>query len=134
MTDEVMPFSFSYNTQEKTYKILQNLDKRKTCQENGIPVKIIKLHNDIFSYFIHRNFNNPLFIFPQNWKRVTLNPFIKRANLISKIILPSVSFSFSIKFVKEVFLIKCVVTLIKFSLNVNVDSDKVATLDTTFLS
>ena len=42
MTDKGMSFSFSYTTQEKTCKALQNLDKKKTCQENNIPVKIIK--------------------------------------------------------------------------------------------
>ena len=47
MTDKSMSFSFSYTTQENVYKALQNLDKKKTCQENDIPVKIIKSHNDI---------------------------------------------------------------------------------------
>ena len=45
MTDKDMSFSFNHTTQEKTYKTLQNLDKKKTCQENDIPVKIIKPHN-----------------------------------------------------------------------------------------
>ena len=45
--------------------------------------------------------------------------------MISKIIIPLVSFSFSPKFVKGVCLIKCIVTLIKFSLNISVDSNKV---------
>ena len=31
LTDKGMPFSFSYTTQEKS---LQNLGKKKTCQEN----------------------------------------------------------------------------------------------------
>ena len=57
MTDKGMSFFFGYTTQEKTYKALQNLDKKKTCQENDISVKIIKSHKDIFSYFIHHNFN-----------------------------------------------------------------------------
>ena len=61
MTDKGISFCFNYTTQEKTYKTLQNLDKRKTWQENDIPVKIIKSHNGIFSYFIHHNLNNPLF-------------------------------------------------------------------------
>ena len=41
MTNKGMSFSFSYATQEKTYKALQILDKKKTCQENDIPVKIM---------------------------------------------------------------------------------------------
>ena len=41
LTKKGMSFSFGYATQEKTYKALQNLDKKKTCQENDITVKII---------------------------------------------------------------------------------------------
>ena len=76
MTDKTMLFSFSYITQEKTYKTLQNLDKKKTCQENYIPVKIIKSHNNIFSYFVQQNFNNSLFssIFPSELKRADIIP------------------------------------------------------------
>ena len=41
MTDKGMLFSLSYTTQEKTYnQTLQNLDKKKTCQENDIPANI----------------------------------------------------------------------------------------------
>ena len=57
MSLSAMSFSFGYITQEKTYKALQNLDKKKTYQENDIPVKIIKSRKDIFSF---------LFSFPQN--------------------------------------------------------------------
>ena len=32
--DKGMSFSFDYTTQEKTYRILQNLDKKKTCQDD----------------------------------------------------------------------------------------------------
>ena len=61
MTDKDMSISFGYTAQEKTDKTLQNLDKKKTCQENDIHVKIMKSHKDIFSYFIHHNFNNSLY-------------------------------------------------------------------------
>ena len=61
MTNKSMTFCFGYTTQEKTYKALQNVDKKKICQENDIPAKIIKSHKDIFSYFIHHNFNNSLY-------------------------------------------------------------------------
>ena len=53
-----MSFSFNNTFQENTYKTLQNVDKKKTYQENDIPVKIIKSDNDLFSYFKHQNFNN----------------------------------------------------------------------------
>ena len=65
MTEKGMSFSFRYATQEKPYKVLQNLEKKNKTKENDIPVKTMKSHNDIFSYFIHK-FNNSLFslIFP----------------------------------------------------------------------
>ena len=44
MNNNGMSFSFGYTTQEKNNKRLQSLDKKKTCQENDTPVKIIKLH------------------------------------------------------------------------------------------
>ena len=57
--------------------------------------------------------------FLQNWKKLTLYPFIKRrAHLISKIIVPLVSFPFSGELIKGVCLIKWIVILIKFSLNI----------------
>ena len=75
-----MSFSFNYTTQEKMYKTLQNLDKKKICQENDSPVKVIKSHNDIFSYFIRRNFNNSLFssIFLSELKKANIIPIHKK--------------------------------------------------------
>ena len=58
---KIKEFVTDYTTQEKTYKTLQNLDEKNACQENGFPLKIIKSHNDIFSYFTLHNFNNELF-------------------------------------------------------------------------
>ena len=58
---KIKEIMIDYTTQEKTYKTLQNLDKKKACQENGVPVKIIKSHNDIFCYFTLHKFNNALF-------------------------------------------------------------------------
>ena len=80
MTDKGMSFSFGYTTQEKTYKTLQNLGRKKTCQENDIPVKIIKSHKDIFSYFIHHNFNNSVYssIFPSELKKADIIPIHKK--------------------------------------------------------
>ena len=71
MTEKGMSFSFRYATQEKPYKVLQNLEKKNKTKENDIPVKTMKSHNDIFSYFIHHKFNNSLFslIFPSELKK-----------------------------------------------------------------
>ena len=133
MTDKRMSLSFGYTTQEKTYMTMQNLDMKKTCQENNIPVNIIKSHKDIFPYFIHHNFYNSLFssFFPSELKKADIIP-IYRANLISKIFVLLVSFPFSPKFMKGVCLIKCIVTSIKFSLNISVDSDKVTAVSIPF--
>ena len=75
-----MSFSFNYATQEKTYKTLENLIRKKACQENNIPVKIIKSHNDIFSSFIHHNFNNSLFssFFLSELKKADIIPIHKK--------------------------------------------------------
>ena len=62
MTNKGMWFSFSYTTQEKSYKTLKIFGKKETCQESDVPVKITKSHNGIFPYFKHHNFNNPRFI------------------------------------------------------------------------
>ena len=133
MTDKRMSFSFGYTTHEKIYMTMQNLDMKKTCQENNIPVNIIKSHKDIFPYFIHHNFYNSLFssFFPSELKKADIIP-IYRANLISKIFVLLVSFPFSPKFMKGVCLIKCIVTSIKFSLNISVDSDKVTAVSIPF--
>ena len=70
---------------------------------------------------------------PQNGKELAIYPFIKRkASLISKFIVPLVSFPSSPKFMKGVCLIKGIVTLIKFFLNISVDSDKVTALNIAF--
>ena len=135
MSDKGMSFSFSYTTQEKIDKTLQKLDKKKTRQENDIYLKILKSHNDVFSYFIHHRFNNLFFssIFLSEFKKANILPFGKRrANLISKIIVRLVPFPFSLKFMRGVCLIKCIVILIRFSINISLDSDKVTTLNAAF--
>ena len=80
MTNKGMSFSFRYTTQEKTYKTLENLDKKKTCQEHDIFVKIIKSHKDIFSYFIYHNFKNSLYssVSPSEIKKADIIPIHKK--------------------------------------------------------
>ena len=99
MIDKGISLCFSCATQEKNYKTLQNLDKKKTCQKNDIPIKIMKTHDDIFSCFIHNNFNNQLFssIFPSEWKKVYIIPIHKKTtyfdieNYLPVSILPGLS-------------------------------------------
>ena len=64
---------------------MQNLDQKKTCKENDIPVKIIKSHKDIFSYFIHHNFNNSVYssIFPSKTDIILIHKRKSRFNIES---------------------------------------------------
>ena len=43
-------------------------------------MKVIKLQNDIFSYFIHHNFNNSLLnsVFPSEFKKADIIPIHKK--------------------------------------------------------
>ena len=120
MTDKGMSFSFSYTT--------QNLYKKKTCQENDIPLKTKSRNGIIFTFdTITLITHCSVPFFPQKCMRLTLYPFIKRrANAISKIIVLLVSFPFSPKFKKGVCLIKCL------SKRQCLDFDKVTALNTAF--
>ena len=120
MTDKGMSFSFSYTT--------QNLYKKKTCQENDIPLKTKSRNGIIFTFdTITLITHCSVPFFPQKCMRLTLYPFIKRrANAISKIIVLLVSFPFSSKFKKGVCLIKCL------SKHQCLDFDKVTALNTAF--
>ena len=42
------PFSFRFVTTEEVEKEIRRLNTNKACQEQDIPVKIIKLNCDIF--------------------------------------------------------------------------------------
>ena len=134
MTNKSVSFSFNYTTQEKTYtRHCKTLIRKKTCQENDIPVKI-KSHV-IFFYFIHHNFNNSLFssIFPSELKKADIILIHKKKSKFDiENYRPDASFPFSPKFTKGVCLIKCIVTLIKFFLNISVDSDRVTALNIAF--
>ena len=132
MTEKGMSFSSGYTAQEKTYKTLQNLDKKKACQENDIPVKIIKSNKNIFSHFIHHNFNDLLCssISPSKLKKGDIIPIHKKKSKfdIENCRLVSILAISYPSFMKGKCLIKCIVNLIKSSLNISVDSDKITAL------
>ena len=69
-------FSFNFETKNKVLAEIHNLDKKKSCQESDIPVKIIKDNIDIFSEFVLHNFNNSIFdaTFPSELKRADVTP------------------------------------------------------------
>ena len=82
MSGKDLKFSFIFETKSKILAEIHNLDNKKACQENDIPVKIIKDNIDIFSEFIFHNFNNSIFdaTFPSELKNVDVIPVFKKKN------------------------------------------------------
>ena len=80
MRNRNLSFSFSYTTKENISKALKNLDQKKACQGNDIPVKMIKFSDDIVSDFIYHNYNNSLFstIFPSVLQKADISPIHKK--------------------------------------------------------
>ena len=80
MRNRNLSFSFSYTTKQNISKALKNLDQKKACQGNDIPVKMIKFSDDIVSDFIYHNYNNSLFstIFPSVLQKADISPIHKK--------------------------------------------------------
>ena len=99
MSNSNFTFSFKFETQEKSSKLIQNLNCNKATQQYDIPIKILKEHSEIFSYILYHNFNNSLFskVFPNSLKKADITPVLKKDenvlknNYRSVSILPSVS-------------------------------------------
>ena len=70
MKEKDLYFSFEFVGKPKISKEINKLDRKKSCHKYDIPVKLIKSNKDLFSQFIHHNFNNSLFRsnFPLNLK------------------------------------------------------------------
>ena len=102
--------------------------------ENDIPVKIIK-YKDIFSYFIHHNFNNLVYssIFPSELKKADITPIHKKKSKFDIENYHPVSMLPVLSKIYERYMFDQMYSLIKFSLNINEDSGKVTTLSITFL-
>ena len=79
MTGKGMSFSFSYTTQQKLIKHCKIQIKKKHVKRITSLYTILKSHNDVFSYFIHHNFNNSLFssIFPPELQEADIIPIHK---------------------------------------------------------
>ena len=71
MNNSNYTFSFKFETQEKFSKLIQNLNCNKATQQYDIPIKILKVNSEIFSYILCHNFNNFLFskAFPSSLKK-----------------------------------------------------------------
>ena len=71
MNNSNYTLSFKFETQEKFSKLIQNLNCNKATQQYDIPIKILKVNSEIFSYILCHNFNNFLFskAFPSSLKK-----------------------------------------------------------------
>ena len=80
MKEKNLYFSFEFVDKPKISREINKLDKKKACQEHGIPVKLIKLNKYLFSHLIYANFNNSLFSsnFSSNLKAVDILPTHKK--------------------------------------------------------
>ena len=50
-------FSFRKTTQDEIWKVIRNLNTKKSCQTSDTATKIIKLNSKIFSNLIYKHFN-----------------------------------------------------------------------------
>ena len=112
MKEKDLNFSFEFVHKPKISKKIKKLDSEKACQEQDIPVKLIKLNKDLFSHFIYRNFNNSLFRynFPSNLKAADTLPTYSQ---ILTTIVQLVFFLRSQRFMKDVCMTKCINTSTK---------------------
>ena len=80
MSGKELQFLFSFETKNKILVEIHNLDKKKACQENDIPVEIIEDNIEIFSEFIFHNFSNSVFdaTFPSELKNADVISVFKK--------------------------------------------------------
>ena len=85
----ISSFSFQPVSIDKVKDIIKTLNTKKACPDRDIPVKLIKMNEDIFSRLISQNFNQSLVNgeFPHCLKQTKVIPvFKKRKNLTNPII------------------------------------------------
>ena len=110
--------SFKYTSFDQKLKELEKLDRKKTSQLNDIPVKVIKENKDIVAFFIYHNFNKSLSssTFPTALKYEDVKPAFKKDVKTDKenyrpiSVLPTLS----TRHMKDVYITKCIRTLINF--------------------
>ena len=130
-------FSFEFVDKPKISKEINKLDRKKACQENDIPVKLIKSNKDLFSHFIFHNSNNSLFSSNFSLKlkssRYSANIYKKNTSQILRAIVQLVLFLRSLTFMKDVCMRECINTLIKVFLSINPVLAKVMTLNFVYI-
>ena len=70
-------FSFKFETQEKLFELIQNLNGNKATQQYDIPIKILKENSEIFSYIFRK-------VFPNSLKKADVTPVFKKDEKILK--------------------------------------------------
>ena len=73
-------FSFVPVDKDVITKEMKNLDTKKTAPQDDIPVKILKLNNDIFSQYLSQIFNESIEAanFPNELKYADITPVYKK--------------------------------------------------------
>ena len=73
-------FSFQPVSIEKVKDIIKTLNTKKACLDKDIPVKLIKINEDIFSRLLFQNFNQYLLNceFPHCLKQAEVIPVFKK--------------------------------------------------------
>ena len=103
-------------------KIIKNVDASKATQQGDIPTKIIKDNTDLISCFISVSFNNAVNkgVFPDKLKQADIKPIDKKNQKVKNerpvSILP--------KFLNVVCMISLMITLVRYSQNVNADFER----------
>ena len=118
----ISSFSFQPVSIDKVKDIIKTLNTKKACPDGDIPVKLIKMNEDIFSRLIFQNFNQSLVNgeFPHCLKQAQVIPVFKNKEKLDQynyrpvIILPVIS-----KIYERLMITKSINILIKPSLNFN---------------
>ena len=79
-------FSFQPVSIEEAKDIIKTLNTKKACPDGDIPVKLIKMNEDIFSRLIFQNFNQSLINgdFPHCLKQAEVIPVFKKEEKLDK--------------------------------------------------
>ena len=82
----ISSFSFQPVSIDKVKDIIKTLNTKKPCPDSGIPVKLIKMNEDIFSRLIFQNFNQSLVNgeFPHCLKQAEVIPVFKKEEKLDK--------------------------------------------------
>ena len=81
-------FRFRKTSWDEVEKIISNLNIKKACQQEEIPIKIIKLNKDLIPKFIAGNFNSCIDEgeFPSELKHAEKRKEKKRKTRVTKVI------------------------------------------------